>query len=125
VVRCAPPDECPTALVTLHCPLQECLLTFHIPDCPSQSASMVKKACLICIDGWGCREDTYGNAIAAAATPVRPPSNRPRWDRRPCPPSALTRARTWQLGHHAVLPLDRVGAAALRQPGGAGRVKCR
>jgi len=31
---------------------------------------MVKKACLICIDGWGIREDTYGNAIAAAATPV-------------------------------------------------------
>lgn len=31
---------------------------------------MVKKACLICIDGWGLREDTYGNAIAAAATPV-------------------------------------------------------
>jgi len=31
---------------------------------------MVKKACLICIDGWGLREDTYGNAIAAAKTPV-------------------------------------------------------
>jgi len=30
----------------------------------------IKKAVLVCIDGWGLREDTYGNAIAQAKTPV-------------------------------------------------------
>lgn len=35
-----------------------------------QTGNMVKKACLICIDGWGLSDSDHGNAIKAAKTPV-------------------------------------------------------
>ena len=31
---------------------------------------MVSRAALICIDGWGVREEAHGNAILEAKTPV-------------------------------------------------------
>ena len=37
---------------------------------PTSDKKMVKRAALICIDGWGVRTENHGNAILQAATPV-------------------------------------------------------
>ena len=36
----------------------------------ARKQAMVQRAALICIDGWGEREEKHGNAILEASTPV-------------------------------------------------------